>query len=79
MNKATSRRALLRAGATSSLVAAAGFALPAHARDSKKPGAEETVLPPEHLMRGHAILARVLLIYEGGMRRMGQGRTGHVR
>jgi hypothetical protein len=49
------------------------LALPAHARDSKKPGAEEAVLPPEHLMRGHAILARVLLIYEGGMRRMGQG------
>jgi hypothetical protein len=63
----------LCAGATSSLVAAAGLALPVRARDSKKPGAEETVLPPEHLMRGHAILARVLLIYEGGMRRMGQG------
>jgi hemerythrin-like domain-containing protein len=73
MNKATSRRALLRAGATSSLVAAAGLALPVHARESKKPGAEEAVLPPEHLMRGHAILARVLLIYESGMRRMGQG------
>jgi hemerythrin-like domain-containing protein len=73
MNKATSRRALLRAGATSGLVAAAGLALPAQARESKKPGAEEAVLPPEHLMRGHAILARVLLIYEGGMRRMGQG------
>ena len=63
----------MRAGATSGLVAAAGLALPVHPRESKKPGAEETVLPPEHLMRGHAILARVLLIYEGGMRRMGQG------
>ena len=73
MNKATSRRALLGAGTASGLVTAAGLALPAHARDSKKPGAEEAVLPPEHLMRGHAILARVLLIYEGGMRRMGQG------
>ena len=73
MIKAKSRRALLCAGATSSLVAAAGLVLPVHARESKKPGAEETVLPPEHLMRGHAILARVLLIYEGGMRRMGQG------
>jgi hypothetical protein len=73
MNKATSRRALLRAGTTSSLVVAAGLALPVHARESKKPGAEEAVLPPEHLMRGHAILARVLLIYESGMRRMGQG------
>jgi hypothetical protein len=29
--------------------------------------------PPEQLMRGHAILARVLLIYEAGIRRMGQG------
>jgi hypothetical protein len=73
MNKATSRRALLRAGTTSSLVVAAGLALPVHARESKKPGAEEAVLPPEHLMRGHAILARVLLVYESGMRRMGQG------
>ena len=73
MNKATSRRALLHAGTTSGLVAAGGIGLPVHARDSKKPGAEEAVLPPEHLMRGHAILARVLLIYEGGMRRMGQG------
>ena len=73
MNKATSRRALLRAGTASGLVTAAGLALPVHARESKKPGAEEAVLPPEHLMRGHAILARVLLIYEGGMRRMGQG------
>ena len=74
MNKATSRRALLHAGTASGLVAAtAGLSLPVHARDSKKPGAEEAVLPPEHLMRGHAILARVLLIYESGMRRMGQG------
>ena len=73
MNKATSRRALLRAGTTSSLVVAAGLALPVHARESKKPGADEAVLPPEHLMRGHAILARVLLVYESGMRRMGQG------
>jgi hemerythrin-like domain-containing protein len=74
MNKATSRRALLQAGTASGLVAAtADLSLPVHARDSKKPGAEEAVLPPEHLMRGHAILARVLLIYEGGMRRMSQG------
>ena len=29
--------------------------------------------PPEQLMRGHAILARVLLIYENGLRRAGQG------
>src|SRR5262249_52587429 len=43
------------------------------ARDTKKPGADEAVSPPEQLMRGHAILARVLLIYEGGLRRAGQG------
>jgi hypothetical protein len=73
MNKATSRRGLLHVGALSGVVAASGLALPGLARDTKKTGAEETVLPPEHLMRGHAILARVLLIYEGGMRRMGQG------
>jgi hypothetical protein len=73
MNKATSRRALLNAGALSGFVAASGLALPALARDTKKSGAEETAFPPEQLMRGHAILARVLLIYEAGMRRMGQG------
>ena len=73
MNKATSRRALLHAGALSGFVAASGLALPVLARDTKKTGAEETAFPPEQLMRGHAILARVLLIYEGGMRRMGQG------
>jgi hypothetical protein len=73
MNKATSRRGLLHVGALWGVVAASGLALPVLARDTKKTGAEETVLPPEHLMRGHAILARVLLIYEGGMRRMGQG------
>ena len=73
MNKATSRRALLHVGALSGFVAAGGLALPALARDTKKTGAEETAFPPEHLMRGHAVLARVLLIYEGGMRRMGQG------
>jgi Hemerythrin HHE cation binding domain len=73
MNKATSRRALLHVGGLSGLVAAGGLAMPVLARDTRKTGAEEAVLPPEHLMRGHAILARVLLIYEGGMRRMGQG------
>ncbi|HEY4891165.1 MAG TPA: hemerythrin domain-containing protein [Reyranella sp.] len=73
MNKATSRRALLHVGALSGFGAAGGLALPALARDSKKTGAEETAFPPEQLMRGHAVLARVLLIYEGGMRRMGQG------
>ncbi len=73
MNKATSRRALLHVGTLSSVVAASGLVSPALARDTKKTGAEETAFPPEQLMRGHAVLGRVLLIYEGGMRRMGQG------
>jgi hypothetical protein len=73
MNKATSRRALLHGGALSGFVAASSLALPVLARETKKTGAEETVFPPENLMRGHAVLARMLLIYEGGMRRMGQG------
>ena len=73
MNKATSRRALLQVGALSSVVAASGLALPALARDTKKTGAEEAISPPEDLMREHAILDRILLIYEAGMRRAGQG------
>jgi Hemerythrin HHE cation binding domain len=73
MNKATSRRALLHVGALSGVVAASGMVLPALARDTKKTGAEETAFPPEQLMRGHAAFGRLLLIYEGGMRRMGQG------
>ena len=73
MNKATSRRALLQVGALSGVVAASGLALPALARDTKKTGAEETVSPPEDLMREHAVLERMLLIYDAGMRRLGQG------
>ena len=73
MNKATSRRALLQVGALSSLVAAGGQALPTLARDTKKTGAEEAVSPPEDLMREHAILDRIMLIYEAGTRRAGQG------
>ena len=72
MSKIANRRALLQGGALSCFVAS-GLALPALARDIKKTGAEETAYPPEQLMRGHAVLARVLLIYEAGMRRMGQG------
>ncbi len=63
------RRDLLTLGIAGGLV----LAMPAVARETRKPGAEETLLPPEHLMRGHAILARVLLIYEAGLRRAGQG------
>lgn len=73
MNKATSRRALLHAGALSGLVAASSLALPVLARETKKTGAEDDISPPEDLMREHAILDRVLLVYEGGIRRAGQG------
>ena len=73
MNKATSRRALLHVGALSGIAAASGLALPALARDTKKTGAEEAISPPEDLMREHAILDRILLVYEAGMRRAGQG------
>ena len=65
----TGRRSLLNLGMAGGLV----LAVPALARETKKTGAEETVLPPEQLMRGHAIMARVLLIYESGLRRLGQG------
>jgi hypothetical protein len=69
MHGIASRRTLLHLGTACGLV----LATSAHARDTKKAGAEETAFPPEQLMRGHAILARVLLVYEGGVRRMGQG------
>lgn len=69
MDRNSGRRTLLHLGMAGGLVLAA----PALARETKKTGAEGAILPPEHLMRGHAILARVLLIYEGGMRRAGQG------
>jgi len=62
------RRALLHLGAASALVVAA----PAFARDAKKK-TDESISPPEDLMREHAILDRVLLIYESGLRRASQG------
>jgi len=48
------------------------LATPVLARDAKKK-AEDAISPPEDLMREHAILDRILLIYESGMRRLGQG------
>jgi hemerythrin-like domain-containing protein len=48
------------------------LATPVLARDAKKK-AEDVISPPEDLMREHAILDRILLIYESGMRRLGQG------
>ena len=73
MESISGRRRLFRLGVTGGLVLAGSAIVPALARDTKKPGAVEQAFPPEIVMRGHAILARGLLSYEGGMRRMGQG------
>jgi hemerythrin-like domain-containing protein len=72
MTSTSNRRGLLSLGMAGGLILAAP-AVPVFARETKKPGAEEAAPPPEQLMRGHAILARVLLIYENGLRRAGQG------
>jgi len=69
MFRITDRRGLLRAGMAGGLLFAAPVA-PALAQEKKKP---EAGPPPEQLMRGHAVLARILLIYESGLRRTGQG------
>ncbi|MFO1163208.1 MAG: hemerythrin domain-containing protein [Reyranellaceae bacterium] len=50
-----------------------GFGLPSQARDAKKKRADDLVSPAEDLMREHAVLERILLIYESVMRRLGQG------
>jgi len=47
---------------------------PSIAREApKKKGADVDVTPPEDLMREHGVLDRVLLIYEAGIRRLGDG------
>jgi len=56
---------MLQLGAVGGL----SLAAPALARETKKVGAEEFCFAPEYFMRGHAILARVLLIYEEAERR----------
>jgi hemerythrin-like domain-containing protein len=48
------------------------LAAPAFARDTKKK-TDETISPAEDLMREHAVLDRVMLIYENGLRRADQG------
>lgn len=63
------RRGLLGFGMAGGLV----FATSAIARDTKKTSAEEAVSPPEDLMREHAILDRIMLIYDNALRRLGQG------
>lgn len=72
MTNTSNRRGVLSLGLAGGLVLAAP-AVPAFARQTKKPGADEASPAPEQLMRGHAILARVLLVYENGLRRAGQG------
>lgn len=67
----TDRRGLLGLGMASGLILSTAVA-PALARDGKKPDAAAG-MPPEQLMRGHAVMARVLLVQEGGLRRLGQG------
>jgi hemerythrin-like domain-containing protein len=65
----------LQAGVACGLVSVTGVSVTggAFARDTKKKGAEEAISAPEDLMREHAILGRLLLIYESAMRRLGQG------
>ncbi|MBV8192820.1 MAG: hemerythrin domain-containing protein [Alphaproteobacteria bacterium] len=71
--RAAGRRALLHLGAAGTLATAAlAIAAPAFARDAKKK-ADEEISPPEDLMREHAVLDRVMLIYENGLRRANQG------
>lgn len=72
MTGATRRRTFLQLGPTG-LIIAAGLAAPARARETKKKGADEAISPAEDLMREHAILDRILLVYEAGIRRLGQG------
>ncbi len=68
------RRRLIAAGGMAGLLGA----MPAFAQDrnqaARKPDAEKVpVAATEDLMREHGVLARVLLIYEAGARRVGQG------
>ncbi len=66
------RRKLLRAGMGAGL-AGATLALPGQAQEARKKRSDETASPAEMLMRENAVLARILLIYESAMRRLGQG------
>ena len=68
MDRVSGRRRLLQLGTAGGLI----FAAPAFARDAKKK-TEESIPPSEDLMREHAILDRILLVYESGLRRAGQG------
>ncbi|MGE0575811.1 MAG: hemerythrin domain-containing protein [Reyranella sp.] len=74
MIAASGRRTLLRAGAgVGAGLASAAIVLPGRAQDIRKKRSDEFVSPAEMLMRDNAVLARILLIYESAMRRLGQG------
>jgi len=68
MDRVSGRRRLLQLGTAGGLI----LATPVFARDAKKK-ADETISPPEDLMREHAVLDRIMLIYESGLRRANQG------
>ncbi len=69
------RRSLVGASGLGALVLAEPvFAQPRRQVDSKKRTAESVpVSAPEDLMREHGVVERLLLIYEAGVRRLGQG------
>jgi hemerythrin-like domain-containing protein len=77
-----SRRALIRTGGLTVIATVGGVIMPdaliapvlaqeltGRGRGSNYSGARPKVTPPEDLMREHGVLERVLLIYEGGMRK----------
>ena len=63
------RRTLFHLGAAGGIA----LAVPAVARDAAKPRPTETVSAPEDLMREHAVLDRLMLVYENGLRRLNHG------
>jgi hemerythrin-like domain-containing protein len=75
------RRGFAQVAGAAGLITLGGFWTPAPAAEhkkakAKKPGgsshdeAEESVTPPEDLMREHGVLDRVLLVYEAAMRKL---------
>jgi hemerythrin-like domain-containing protein len=72
------RRGFAKVAGSAALIAAGGLWVPAHAAEGKRKSkasgnaheeAEQSVTPPEDLMREHGVLDRVLLIYEAAMRK----------
>jgi hemerythrin-like domain-containing protein len=70
------KRDFLKSASLVGATLAAGLILPAYAaeQDEKESeGKEESVTPPEDLMREHGVLDRVLLVYEAGARKFSSG------